>query len=591
MARYIASELKDSIQLGNDIVEVISSYLPLKRAGRNFKALCPFHSEKTPSFSVNPEKQIFHCFGCGAGGDVFSFIMLQEHLIFPEALAFLARRAGIEIPESRPGASSRKETLLKIHALALEYFRWALLESSSGQRARDYLAGRKIKPETIEKFKLGYAPRSWDGLLRFAARRGQETGLLVEAGLAIPRPRGDGFYDRFRERLIFPVFDIQGRVIAFGGRVLDDSQPKYINSPDTPLFEKGRVLYGLHLAKDAVAKEGEAILGEGYFDVIRAHQEGVQNMVCSQGTAFTPQQAQLMKRYTERIVTVYDADAAGEEAVLRGLSVFLEKNFEVKVALLPAGDDPDSFIARSGREEFIRVLNGSSTLLDFKLETLFKRYDPATDLGRIEITRRMLEAISWLESPVLRDGYLLKLAQRLGVSPAAVREEYGKTSRKQFAPSPKVESPPAKVKAEKWLLRSILTDGNIFDKTVGFIDPADFSSPLEEIARKIIQLRERNKLPVSRYLLGELTEEKTKSLAASLMVEASASPPSLAETVDLLVCVRRNGLRHRLGLLADRIALAERKGEDIIDYQKRNLQLRRELESFSADLRRRICSE
>ncbi len=591
MGRYIPPELKDTIQFGNDIVEVISSYLPLKRSGRNFKSLCPFHAEKTPSFSVNPEKQIFHCFGCGAGGDVFSFIMRQENLTFPEAVALLARRAGIELPESRPGARSRKEVLLKIHSLALEYYRWALLESSTGRRAREYLAGRKIGRDTVERFKLGYAPPSWDGLVRLAAKRKQETPALIEAGLAVPRRRGDGCYDRFRDRLIFPVFDVQGRTIAFGGRVLDDSQPKYINSPETPLFEKGRVLYGLNLAKEMIAEKGEALLGEGYFDVVRAHQEGIENMVCAQGTAFTPRQAQLLKRYTERIVTAFDADVAGEEAVFRSLSVFLEKDFEVRVLSLPRGSDPDSFIARHGAAAFQKAAAAAVPLLDFILESLLKRFDPSTDGGKIEIVRRMLEAVSRLGSPVLRDGYLLKLARRLGVSPASVREEFRNRGRKKSAPPTERKTFAPGERNQKELLRVLLADDILFDKMAGFVVAADFSPPWNEIADKIVRLGESGRLPVSRYLLGELEEEKTKSLAASLMMDSSACRLPPPEAVDLLISVRRNGLRRRLALLAERVALEERNGGDVGGLQKRCLELRRELDGAAEAIKQGIIFE
>jgi len=392
MARFYPPEQLELIQSQSEIVEVISQYYPLKRSGQNYKALCPFHSEKTPSFMISPQKQIFHCFGCGAGGDIFSFIMRQEGLTFPEAVRFLAERAKIELPSLDMKQEGKKEELLKLHRLAADYYHWGLLESGKGEKARIYLKERGVHPEMIKQFMLGYAQPFWDGFVRHAAKKGLQAELLIEGGLALNRPRGEGYYDRFRNRLIIPVCDARGRVIAFGGRVLDDSQPKYINSPDTVLFHKGKMVFGLHLARQAISEAGLAIIGEGYFDVIRAHQEGLRNVVCSQGTAFTLAQAQILKRYTDQVITAFDADQAGTTAALRGLDIFLQKNIEVRIARLPSGEDPDSIIKKRGVAYFQKAVKESLPLLDFKLERLCQLFDIQSDRGKLAVTRKMLDS-------------------------------------------------------------------------------------------------------------------------------------------------------------------------------------------------------
>ncbi len=590
MSPSYSPDVLDLVRSRNDIVEVISNYFPLKRSGRNYKTLCPFHSEKTPSFMVNQEKQIFHCFGCNVGGDVFSFIMKQERLAFPEAVRFLARRANVVLPEQDSRAVSARAKLLKLHELALEYFRWGLLKSESGGKVRAYLKQRGFGEAAVNKFRLGYAPKSWDGVLRRATNKGYKEKEIVQAGLAIARKEGGGYYDRFRDRLIIPVCDTQGRVIAFGGRVLAETQKeaKYINSPDTPLFRKGSMLFGLHLAKEPISRLGEAVLGEGYFDVIRAHQEGIENVVCSQGTAFTEIQAQVLKRYADRVILAFDADQAGAAAALRGLAIFLHKNIEVGIAIMPPGEDPDSFIRKKGAPAFQNLLKTSIPLLDFKLGELEKKHDIRTDRGKLAVSREMLETISQIESAVLRESYVKKLAGRLGVSEAAVLEDYRKSRRKIRG----VALPPvADEKVNKYevrLLKIILEDDTFIDLIGDELDPADFSLPLRPIVRTMLDLSREGKVPLFQNLTTTLTEEETKARISRWLIEPLDPPGSPQEVAETLGDLKIRGIKEKFEVLKKEIKLGVQAGNSVAHLQAENSKLKTKIVDGGIQLKARL---
>ncbi|MDP8215273.1 MAG: DNA primase [Candidatus Euphemobacter frigidus] len=589
MSPFYPPEQIDLISSYNDIVEIISQYLPLKRSGRNYKALCPFHSEKTPSFMVSPEKQIYHCFGCGAGGNVFSFIMRKENMTFPEAVRFLARRANIELPEFDSRIASKKEQLLKLHELAAGFFHWGLTDSKSGESARRYIEKREITGPTIEKFKLGYAQPAWDSFLKHARKKGYKPETLLEAGLILKRSRGDGYYDRFRNRLIVPVCDGRGRIIAFGGRVLDDSQPKYINSPDTPLFRKGNTLFGLHRSRDAIMASGTAILGEGYFDVIRAHQEKVENMICSQGTAFTEIQAQVLRRYTGKVVVAYDSDRAGMEAALRGLTVFLRKNFEVRIVTLPPGEDPDSFIRGAGAEAFKKLVIGSMPLLDFKLNQLCRVNDIATDQGKLAVVREMLDTISIIESAVLRETYEKKLAERLGVSPGAVREEYGKIKRPVNPPRTAQPSTPRKVnKYEVRLLKYLMENDTVLSFVQDELDPEAFSPPLQPIVTLMLELFRQGKTPLSRTLVTVLQDKKSQELVSRWLMEPQSPAPQISEVADLLINIQKKRLRAKINECRKSVGRRGIAGKEAAAFLGKSIELTRELKELPARIRMKI---
>ena len=424
----IPETLLREIQGRLDIVEVIGGYISLKKAGRNFKALCPFHPEKTPSFMIYPQKQFFICYGCGAGGDLITFLMRHEHLEFPEAVQALAQKAGMAIPVSSGGSSSKKAhvDLYQAHEVATQFYKTLLATSPEAEAARLYLKKREVDPAVWEEFSLGYAPNRWDGFVSHARGQNLSPPLLEKAGLAVRREGAEGWYDRFRHRIIFPIWDARGKVIAFGGRALDDGTPKYLNSPETDLYVKGRVLYGLHLAAPHIREKDFCIVVEGYMDMISPYQHGIRNVVASMGTSLTPGQVQLIRRMTRHVVMVYDGDYAGEMATLRGLDLFLEAEMRVKVAGLPVGLDPDSLIKNRGVQALAQAIQNSEDLFDYKLNLLKRRFDPKQVEGRIRICEEMLPTIKKVPNAIQRGEYVKRLSELLGVNEELLWAELGR---------------------------------------------------------------------------------------------------------------------------------------------------------------------
>src|SRR5437773_2589378 len=374
MAGLFSSATLEQVRAASDIVDVIGSYLPLKRAGANFVALCPFHKEKTPSFNVNPHRQIFHCFGCHKGGDVFTFLREYENISFPEAVHRLAERARIPLEFEKDPARQKnrflKDTLLQIHEQITQRWQAALANAGAGQIARDYLAKRGVSAEAVKLFRLGCAPDSWDDTVNWAKSKGHDLALAEKAGLIIRREGADGYYDRFRGRLMFPICDEQGRVIGFSGRVLsgDEKTAKYVNSPETPIFTKGKVLFALDKAKRAILDLGFAIVCEGQLDTIACHGGGVCNAVAPQGTALTAAHGRILRRYTDDIILCFDGDVAGQRAAARAFEDLLSAGIPFRVASIPAPDDPDSYIKKLGRDAFVQLLIKADEFHDFYLE-------------------------------------------------------------------------------------------------------------------------------------------------------------------------------------------------------------------------------
>ena len=430
----IPEKTLQEIQERLDIVEVIGGYLSLKKAGRNFKALCPFHPEKTPSFMVYPHKQFFICYGCGAGGDLISFVIRHEQIDFTEAVETLAQKVGISVTTVRGYSKSAHPELYQAHALAAGFYHQFLLQDPQGERAKAYLKKRGVSEKTWDLLQIGYAPDRWDLFLNTAGQQGLSPQTLERAGLAIPKEGGSGWYDRFRARVIFPIWDTRGRVIAFGGRVLEDSEgPKYMNSPETELYVKGRLLYGLHLATTHIREKDFCIVVEGYMDLISPYQNGIRNIVASMGTSLTETQVKLIRRHTKHVVIVYDADYAGEMATLRGLDLFLEAEMRVKVAALPAGTDPDSLIRSRGIEAFAQAVRESQDLFDYKLGLLRRQFDPKDLNGRIQISEEMLQTIKRVPNAIQRGEYIHRLSELLGVAETLLWAELNRVKHK--APS------------------------------------------------------------------------------------------------------------------------------------------------------------
>jgi DNA primase len=422
----------------NDIVEVVSDYVHLtKRSGANQFGLCPFHSEKTPSFSVSQDKQIFHCFGCGKGGSVITFIMEIENLSFPDAVAFLARRAGMQMPEESHDADrGRRERMLELNRSAARFF-YAQLIAPSGRSAQHYVDQRGISATMVRRFGLGFAPDSWDALTNAMIAKGFSIHELVDAGLAKHRQKGSGVYDTFRNRLMFPVIDVRGSVIGFSGRILGDGEPKYLNSPETLVFSKSRNLFALNLAKKS--KSGYIILSEGNIDVISLHQAGFDSAVASLGTALTPEQARLISRYVSNVVIAYDNDSAGIKASQRAIQILEKLDLNVRVLQIDGAKDPDEFIKTRGADTFRALLEGSENHIEYQLQTIVKQHDLSTDDGKLAFLKEAVELVARLQTGVEREVYSLRVAEMAGVSADAVEADVERVRKLRFQQSRKKE--------------------------------------------------------------------------------------------------------------------------------------------------------
>lgn len=417
----------DEIKNRLDIVEIIQEYVRLKKSGANYKALCPFHNEKTPSFMVSQEKQIWHCFGCSEGGDIFGFIQKIEGVEFPEALRILAEKAGVELKRQDPVIQNQKTRLMDICELSADYYHQVLLESVQANKAREYLKSRGIDSEAIDQFKLGYSSDSWDALYAFSKKKGFSEEEIFLAGLTVKKEKGVGYYDRFRNRLMFPIKDVHGNTIGFGGRVLekDVTSAKYINSPQTLIYNKSYILFGLDQAKSAIRKSKEVIVVEGYTDCITAHLADIKNVVASSGTALTEGQIRLLKRFTPNITMAFDRDAAGAQAAKRGIEVALSQEMNVKVLELPSGKDPDECI-RENKAGFIDSVKNAKSYLEYYFTDTFKKLDVSKVADKKEAAQILLPVIAQVANPIEQTHWLKELAKKIEVSEEILREKIKK---------------------------------------------------------------------------------------------------------------------------------------------------------------------
>jgi len=422
----------DLIKSKIDVVEFIGQYLPLKKAGRNYKGICPFHSEKTPSFMVSPDKQIWHCFGCGKGGDVFRFLTEKEGLDFPEALAQLAERAGVQISTQSTGEWGSKNLLFNINELAAKFFERAMADSTEGRQALNYLVSRGLSRETAKTFRIGYAPSGWDYLIKFLERRGYKLEDIEKAGLAVQRARG--YSDKFHHRLMFPITNTSGKVVGFTGRVLNpEDQPKYLNSPETAIFSKGRILYGLSVTKEDIQQANYAVLVEGQMDLLSSHQAGVKNVVASSGTALTIDQIKLVRRYGEALVLALDADAAGGEATKRAIELAAAEDLNIKVAILGEFKDPDECI-KAGADRWKQIVEGAIPIVDFYLDHSIKKFGIDTVAGKKKVAAEVLGVVGLLSDPVEKDQYIKKLSSALATSADSLYEAMDRLKAPRLAP-------------------------------------------------------------------------------------------------------------------------------------------------------------
>ena len=424
MAGFIPEHKIDEVRNATSIVDVISNYVNLKRTGRTFKGLCPFHAEKTPSFTVNQERQIFHCFGCGQGGNVFRFIMLQKGVSFPEAVSELAERNGIDLPRNSESGSPRsgesKSELYRVVDLARRFFQEEL-HGPGGGVARAYLKSRELDDEIVRDFHLGWSPKGWDNLRRHLGSQGVSERVMESAGLTKTRESGRGGYDRFRGRIICPIFDISGKPLAFGGRLLEeeDNQPKYLNSPETPIYQKGRILYGFDRARDWLKDKKTIIIVEGYFDLLALVSQGIGHVVATLGTALTSAHLRLLKGYVNEAVIIFDADEAGRAAAARALPLFMSADLEGRVLSLPEGHDPDTFVKAYGREELEERLKQAQSLLDFFLNQTVARY-PRTMAGKSRAAQAVMETVAQVKNETRQNILRKALAERLDISEQAL---------------------------------------------------------------------------------------------------------------------------------------------------------------------------
>ncbi|MFQ5952838.1 MAG: DNA primase [Candidatus Omnitrophota bacterium] len=563
----IPQETIDQILDRTDIVEVVSGYIHLKKAGRNFKTNCPFHNEKTPSFTVSPDKQIYHCFGCGAGGNVIGFVMKYENMDFPEAVKMLAAKAGVELPryEKETGeAPSLGARLYEINTVAATFYQ-NYLRSGKGKNAFEYLTKRGFDTGTLSEFRVGCAPDEWESFRRYCEGKKISTDLLRKAGLTIRSEKGKGDYDRFRNRITFPIFNERGHIVAFGARVMDDSLPKYINSPETAIYNKSNVLYGLNFSKRGIREKRYAVIVEGYMDVIIPFQYGVTNIVATSGTALTPRQVSMLKKYTNTAVMVFDSDQAGEAASLRGLDILIEGGMNVRIATLPKGEDPDSFVRKNGKEKFEDIVKKAKDLFDYKLDLLIEKLG-ANNIGGI--VDELLPTISKVENMVIQSDYLKKLAERLEIHEASLRYEMGKVKPDysyNYASEAKVD-----------LGSNNYANSEIHLLGLAFLDKKTFNAIKSELGlnmfrdksvRKVLDIVETLFQKEDEINLGKLMgrfekEENLKAAVMQAVAKADITQNKERALEDCILCVRRENREEKLKALTLQLKKAQESNND-----------------------------
>lgn len=557
-------EFADEIRSSANIVDIISSYVPLKRSGSSYKAVCPFHQEKTPSFFVHPARQIFHCFGCGAGGDVIRFLMLFEKVNYREALEILAKRVGKPIPVFRyESYDAEKEqyrnVLLELHQLAQEFYKARLNDKRIGAPARNYLKSRGITPEWIEKFGLGYAEGEKQ-LLEFARSKGYSEKALLDAGLIIQPQEGKGYYDRFRQRLIFPIRDHLGKCIAFGGRGLSEEvSPKYLNSPETMIYHKSSVLYALDLASQGIRQLQQAIICEGYFDAIMLHQYGFTNSVATLGTALTDQQAKLLARYCKKAIFLYDGDEAGERAMLRGAEVLLRNGFQLRVVLLPSKHDPDSFLRAKGAEALAKLIDKESMdVIEFFLRVAEQRYNLKRAEGKVEALDMLRSLLQEVDNIIIYNDYVRQISERLGLDEKLIKGyvenrgvEQGR-EKEQIKQVVEEALQAEKVMAEMDLLALILTKPEFCEKLKKEIDLSWITNPrIKAVIERVFSYEPAEEICVTR-LLDECDDEETACIIreAACWIYLGPNYEEQVKSIPKLLRLRYERVK-RMQLLAD----------------------------------------
>ena len=559
----------DDLVARNPIEDVVGQYVQLKRSGANYFGLCPFHGEKTASFSVAPNKQIYYCFGCHKGGGVINFIMEIENLSYPDAVRFLAKRVGMEVPEDEQYQSRYKaqERLWKLCREAARFFHETLM-SDQGKQARQYLTQRGLSKSTVTRFGLGFAPDQWTALTDEMIRRGYTRQELMDAGLVVSREKNGktSYYDKFRNRVMFPIIDLRGNVIAFGGRVMDDSKPKYLNSPETGIFNKRKNLFALNIAKKS--KQGRIILCEGYMDTITLHQYGFDCAVASLGTALTEEQVNLLSKYTEQVVLTYDSDAAGQDATRRAIPMLEKAGIQVKILRMEGAKDPDEYLKKFGADRFAVLLQGSENQAEYRLQTLQRQYDLTSDEQKVEFLQKAAQLIATFPNAVEREVYAGRAAQAVGIGLEAMKMEVSRaykkrTNRAERRREQQLLSPAAAIQpkvrsirydnvrsaaAEEGILYQVLREPALFDQA-GDLTGSQFSVPV--LGRAFDELKDRHErgLRVSLAVLEDFTPDELTHLSA--VAQKQDALVSEAAFSDYLSVIREQSQKTQQNLSQD----------------------------------------
>jgi DNA primase len=578
LAAYIPDEKITAIKNAADIVDIVSESVSLRRAGRNFLGLCPFHAEKTPSFTVSPDKQIFYCFGCGAGGNVFSFLMKNDGLTFPEAARSLARRYGIDLPTRKMSTQEKKklterETILTLNGEAVSFFCDCLRSETRGQQAKGYLLRRGMTRKTIDEFKLGFAPDGWDHLLRHFRSRRKPDQMALQAGLIVPRKKGEGYYDRFRNRIIFPIFNAQNQPVGFGGRVMDDALPKYLNSPETPVYNKSQSLYGVHRARQRSREMQTVYVVEGYFDLLAMHQFGIENTVATLGTSLTADHVRILKGFVGeggRAILVYDSDQAGIKAAQRSVSVFQKGLLDARILVLPEGHDPDSFLMDFGPDDFMKAAEQAMGMISFMVESAVTKYGLSID-GKVRIVNDLKPAILATADPVARSLRVKQLAERIGVDETIILQKVrhaapvpGRTAWLPGRPETAEKPAPERARGETYRLeRQVVTMMLQFPEMIADIERGrildHFTDPgLAEIGKGIIDHFARAGSDIAGLVARWEDPEKKAVVARLSLTDEHWEREGCMNLINQFAAI----IRRRDKALLKRIDAAEKSGDE-----------------------------
>ncbi len=578
MGNFIPENIIQEVIQRTDIIDLISQYVKLQKRGKNYMGLCPFHNEKTPSFSVSPEKKLFYCFGCGEGGNIISFLMKVENLPFKEAVETLAKREGIQLSITNTDKGKQvNKNLYAVNKIAQKFYNHLLCNYTNTKDALKYLDNRGLTKEIINKFGLGYSPNVWDALYKFLIKKGINQDLIENAGLIVKK-ENKKLYDRFRHRLMFPIYDWKGNIVGFGGRQISEEKrgPKYLNSPETDIFHKNKLLYGLNWGINEIRRKNYVFVVEGYMDVIAFHQYGFTNTVASLGTSFTEEQAKLLKRYCSEVIVAYDGDAAGTEATLRGINILQKEGCKIKILTFPQGSDPDEYIRKEGKNKFLSYLeNNVLNLIDYKLKIALESFDIATPEGKAEALDFLINDLVFINNAVERQHYFERIITKLQINENAVYEEYNKAHRfqkygirqdKKFNKRNNTNETSKEdsklTKSERILIKKMLENKDIFNKVYNEVGFACFDEKVKDILnlyQKEIQLM--NVDTIAPAILMNKLEVNSKSFISSILAMEENVPVHIDE------CVRNVKLKHLKKQeqdLISEIAKAEKIGDNSI---------------------------